>query len=102
MTAVALGLLVSLAGCGQTEPERTTGGAAAGAATGAGVGLIAGPPGAAAGALIGAGVGAVAGATTSPKQVNLGKPPWTNPNTRVPTPNGPVGPNGQPEPTTSP
>ncbi|MGH7078409.1 MAG: YMGG-like glycine zipper-containing protein [Acetobacteraceae bacterium] len=99
MMAGALGLLVALAGCGQSEPGRTTGGAAAGAATGAGVGMIAGPPGAAAGALIGAGVGAVAGAATSPQQVNLGKPPWNNPNTRVPTPNGPVGPNGQPEPT---
>ena len=98
LTTVALGLLVALAGCGQNEPGRATGGAAAGAATGAGIGMIAGPPGAAAGALIGGGAGAIAGATTSPQEVNLGRPPWNNPNTRVPTPNGPVGPNGQPEP----
>ncbi|MGH7069634.1 MAG: hypothetical protein ACREFO_06415 [Acetobacteraceae bacterium] len=97
ITTVALGLLVSLAGCGDTEPGRATGGAAAGAATGAGVGMIAGPPGAAAGALIGGGVGAITGSATSPQQVNLGTPPWNNPNTRIPTPNGPVGPNGQPE-----
>jgi hypothetical protein len=45
-----------------------------------------------AGALIGGGAGAATGAATSPQQVNLGKPPWTNPNTRVPTPNGPVSP----------
>jgi hypothetical protein len=44
------------------------------------------------GALVGGGAGAVTGAATSPKDVNLGKPPWTNPETRVPTPNGPVGP----------
>jgi len=34
----------------------------------------------------------VTGASTSPKDVNLGKPPWTNPETRVPTPNGPASP----------
>jgi hypothetical protein len=43
-------------------------------------------------ALVGGGAGAATGAATSPQQVNLGKPPWTNPETRVPTPNGPVGP----------
>ena len=41
-----------------------------------------------AGALIGGGAGAATGAATSPNQVNLGKPPWTNPETRVPTPTG--------------
>ena len=80
----AAGLVVLLAGCGTEPRERTTGGAAAGAATGAGVGALAGPVGAAAGAVIGGGAGAVTGATTQPKDVNLGKPPWTNPQTRVP------------------
>lgn len=80
----ALGLALVLAGCGQTTSERTTGGAAAGAATGAGVGALSGPVGALAGAAIGAGAGAVAGATTSPQDVNLGRPPWTNPEARVP------------------
>lgn len=75
---------VSLAACGYGEKERTTGGAAAGAATGAGVGALGGPVGLAVGAGVGAGVGAVTGATTSPKQVNLGTPPWNNPNTKVP------------------
>jgi phage tail tape-measure protein len=85
----ALGIL---AACGTQPKERTTGGAAAGAATGAGVGALAGPPGMAVGALIGGGAGAATGAATSPKDINLGKPPWTNSDTRVPTPNGPVGP----------
>jgi hypothetical protein len=73
-----------LAGCGTTQPERTSGGAATGAATGAGVGALGGPPGMAVGALVGAGAGAATGAATKPNEVNLGKPPWTNPETRVP------------------
>ncbi len=89
---ICLGLLGLLAACGTNPQERTTGGAAAGAATGAGIGALAGPPGMAVGALVGAGAGATTGAVTSPNQVNLGKPPWTNPQTRVPTPNGPVAP----------
>jgi phage tail tape-measure protein len=83
-----LGLAGLLAACGNNPQERTTGGAAAGAATGAAVGALAGPPGMAVGALVGGGAGAVTGAATKPSQVNLGKPPWTNPDTRVPTPNG--------------
>ena len=75
-----LATMALLAGCGTSQPERTSGGAAAGAATGAGVGALAGPPGMAVGALVGAG----AGAATNPSDVNLGKPPWTNPETRVP------------------
>jgi phage tail tape-measure protein len=89
---IAVGCLALLAACGTNQKERTTGGAAAGAATGAAVGALAGPPGMAVGALVGGGAGAATGAATSPKDVNLGKPPWTNPETRVPTPNGPVGP----------
>ena len=92
VNVVALGLLGLLAACGTNPQERTTGGAAAGAATGAAVGALAGPPGVAVGALVGGGAGAVTGAATKPSQVNLGKPPWTNPQTRVPTPNGPVAP----------
>ena len=88
----AVGVLGLLAACGTNPQERTTGGAAAGAATGAAVGALAGPPGVAVGALVGGGAGAVTGAATSPKDVNLGKPPWTNPETRLPTPNGPVAP----------
>ena len=92
VSITTLGLLGLLAACGTNPQERTSGGAAAGAATGAGIGALAGPPGVVVGALVGGGAGAVTGATTSPKDVNLGKPPWTNPQTRVPTPSGPVGP----------
>ena len=88
VTILAIGALGLLAACGTTPKERTTGGAAAGAATGDGIGALAGPPGIVAGALIGGGAGAATGAATSPSQVNLGKPPWTNPETRVPTPTG--------------
>ncbi len=88
VTIVTIGALGLLVACGNTPKERTTGGAAAGAATGAGIGALAGPPGVVAGALIGGGAGAATGAATSPNQVNLGKPPWTNPETRVPTPSG--------------
>jgi hypothetical protein len=87
-----LGGLTVLAACGTSPQERTTGGAAAGAATGAGIGALAGPPGMALGAAVGAGAGALTGATTKPSQLNLGEPPWTNPQTRVPTPSGPVSP----------
>lgn len=80
--AAALGLLV--AACGTDPQERTTGGAAAGAATGAGVGALGGPPGALAGAAIGGGAGAVTGAVTEPDDVNLGRPVWSDPETRVP------------------
>lgn len=85
---LAIGVAGLLVACGNNPQERTTGGAAAGAATGAAVGALAGPPGMAVGALVGGGAGAATGAATKPSQVNLGKPPWTNPDTRVPTPNG--------------
>lgn len=80
--AVALAAL--LGACGTDTRERTTGGAAAGAATGAGVGALGGPVGALAGAAIGGGAGAVTGAVTEPSTVNLGEPPWSNPEARVP------------------
>ena len=82
----AAGLAVPMTGCGTNTQERTSGGAAAGAATGAGVGALGGPVGVAVGAVIGGGAGAVTGATTKPSEVNLGKPPWTNPQARIPTP----------------
>jgi peptidoglycan hydrolase-like protein with peptidoglycan-binding domain len=82
LSAAALGLMV--AACGTNPQERTTGGAAAGAATGAGIGALGGPPGVLAGAAIGGGVGAVTGAVTSPNDVNLGRPIWNDPETRVP------------------
>lgn len=88
----ALAALLLPAACGTSEPDRTQGGMAAGAATGAGVGAFGGPVGAAVGAVVGGGAGAVTGASTKPSEVNLGKPPWSNPETRVPTPNGPVAP----------
>ena len=85
---VAISLLAMLAACGTTTSERASGGGAAGAATGAGIGALAGPPGIVVGALVGGGAGASTGAATSPNEVNLGKPPWTNPQTRIPTPSG--------------
>lgn len=71
-------LLGAVAGCGRTETDRTTGGAATGAGTGAVIGLVGGPVGVAVGALIGGGVGAVTGATVPEKHIDLGTPPWSN------------------------
>ena len=76
---VLVGAAVSLAACGYREPERVQGGTVTGAASGAAIGAIAGPPGVAAGAAIGAGAGALTSAGTSPRQVNLGPPPWRSP-----------------------
>jgi hypothetical protein len=76
---LVVGGLALLAGCGNSEPNRAAGGAGVGAGSGAAIGAIAGPPGAVVGALVGAGVGAAGGATTTPKQVNLGKPVWQQP-----------------------
>jgi hypothetical protein len=75
--------LLSLAACGHTPQERTTGGAATGAATGAAIGALGGPVGAGVGALIGAGAGGVTGAVTSPRTVNLGRPVWDRPEAHV-------------------
>ena len=77
ITKLALaGTVTLLAACGTSEPGRVQGGAAAGAATGATVGLIGGPPGVVVGAVIGGGAGAITGASTTPRQVDLGKPYW--------------------------
>jgi phage tail tape-measure protein len=72
-------LAVTLAsGCGSNEPDRTQGTAAGGAATGAAFGLIGGPVGVVVGAVIGGGAGALAGASTSPQDLDLGAPPWSD------------------------
>jgi phage tail tape-measure protein len=79
ITKIALiGTLALLAACGSSEPGRVQGGAVAGAATGATVGLVGGPVGVVVGGVIGGGAGAIAGASTTPKQVDLGKPVWKN------------------------
>jgi hypothetical protein len=83
VTIAAIGGLVLLAGCGTTPGERTTGGAVTGAASGAAVGALAGPVGAGVGALVGASAGAITGGVTSPRQINLGRPIWDNPNAHV-------------------
>lgn len=88
----AAAMALAVAACGTNPEDRTTGGAAAGAATGAGIGALGGPVGALAGAAIGAGAGAATGAATSPSEVNLGEPPWSNPEARVPgVKEGPTG-----------
>ncbi len=78
ITIAALAGVSLLAACGYNEPERAQGGAATGAATGAAVGVIGGPPGMLVGGLIGGAAGATTGAVTSPRDVNLGPPPWSN------------------------
>ena len=75
-TFILAGTLGLLGACGASEPGRVQGAAATGAATGATVGLVGGPVGVAAGAVIGGGAGAITGATTTPDQVDLGKPVW--------------------------
>lgn len=76
-TAIAVLLApLALTGCGSSQPGRLSGGAAGGAATGAVFGIIGGPIGVVVGAGIGAGVGALTSTSTTPKQVNLGNPPW--------------------------
>lgn len=72
--AAALALLVGA--CGYSDTDRVAGGAATGAVGGA---LVGGPVG----AVVGAGVGGVAGAATEPSQLNLGQPPWSNPQVEV-------------------
>ena len=83
----AIAVVLVVAACGTREPDRTTGGAATGAATGAAVGALGGPVGVLAGAAIGAGAGAATGAATNPSDVNLGRPPWSNPEVRTPLDN---------------
>ena len=78
--AILVVAALTLAGCGTSEPDRASGGAATGAGTGAVIGLLGGPVGVGLGALIGAGIGAGTGAAVSPDHVNLGTPPWSDHN----------------------
>jgi len=73
----AVAALTLLAGCGQQEPDRATGGAATGAGTGAVIGLVGGPVGMGVGALIGGAVGATTGAAVQPRDLTLPPPPWS-------------------------
>ena len=79
-TIAVLTLAVGLGACGSAEPDRTQGSVAGGAATGAAIGILGGPIGVAVGAVLGAGAGGLTGAATSPKDVNLGAPPWSETN----------------------
>ena len=68
----AMGLLILagalLCGCGTTMGDRGL----SGAGIGAGIGLIGGPPGVVVGGIVGAGVGMV----STPRTIDLGRPPW--------------------------
>lgn len=77
LLALAVGLPLALAACGNTTEDRALSGAGIGAAGGAVIGAVTGigPVG---GALIGGAVGGTAGVLTDPSQVNLGKPVWRN------------------------
>jgi hypothetical protein len=59
---------ILVSGCGTDTGDRGL----SGAAIGAGIGIIGGPPGMLVGGAIGAGVGIA----TTPKQIDLGKPAW--------------------------
>jgi hypothetical protein len=86
-------LAVALAGCGSSEPDRTSGGMATGAGTGAVIGLIGGPIGVVVGAAVGAGAGALTATNTSPHTVNLGDPLWARaPGVAAPNGGGPMQP----------
>ena len=67
-----IGLLILagalLSACGTTAGDRGL----SGAGIGAGIGLIGGPPGVVVGGIVGAGVGIV----SSPRTIDLGRPPW--------------------------
>jgi hypothetical protein len=78
VTSILFLLAAVLAGCGTSEPDRASGGAATGAGTGAVIGLVGGPVGVVVGALVGAGVGAGTGAAVSPNHIDLGPPVWSD------------------------
>lgn len=67
LTALLLPAIL-LSACGTSPGDRGLSGAGIGAA----VGILGGPPG----MVVGAAIGAGAGMATSPKQVDLGRPPW--------------------------
>jgi phage tail tape-measure protein len=70
--------LAMLAACGTDSTDRTEGGAATGAASGAAIGILGGPIGVVVGALAGGAIGGAAGVASSPSDVNLGPPPWSD------------------------
>ena len=72
--AAVAGAAMFLAACGTDPGDRTVSGGLLGAGAGAAIGAAAGNP--AAGAVIGGVGGAAIGATTSPRQLDLGPPPW--------------------------
>lgn len=77
---VPAGILVPmvalLCACGTTTEDRALSGVGAGAATGAGIGLVAGGIGVVPGALIGGAAGGGLGALTDAEDFNLGTPLW--------------------------
>ena len=75
---LVLVLFIFLTACGTDPKDRTQGGAAAGAGSGAVLGMWAGPPGMLVGAVIGGGAGALAGATVPEENLDLGDPVWKN------------------------
>ena len=91
----AAGALVLLAGCGTNPTDRVVGGAVGGALIGGGIGALGGPVGAGIGAAAGGGAGAMLGALTTPEQVDLGAPPWSDPTVRTPPPS-PMAPQAPP------
>lgn len=105
-SGLALALVGLLAGCGSSQPGRTSGGVATGAGTGAAIGIIGGPIGVVVGAAVGAGAGALTATNTTPQQVNLGDPLWSQSkgaNTAsglAPAPNAPAGSLPPPQPLT--
>jgi hypothetical protein len=96
-SGLAMALVGLLAGCGSSQPGRTSGGVATGAGTGAVIGIIGGPIGIVVGAAVGAGAGALTATNTTPQQVNLGDPLWSQSKAvnsasgLAPTPNAPPG-----------
>lgn len=105
-SALAMASAGLLAGCGSSQPGRTSGGVATGAGTGAAIGIIGGPIGIVVGAAVGAGAGALTATNTSPQQVNLGDPLWSRSkgvsavSGLAPAPNAPPGSLPPPQPLT--
>jgi len=75
-TGILAPMIVLLCACGTTTEDRTLSGVGAGAATGAGIGLLAGGIGVVPGALIGGAAGGGLGALTDAEDFNLGTPLW--------------------------
>jgi Putative peptidoglycan binding domain len=74
-TIAALGVMLTLAGCGSTQEDRGLSGAGIGAAAGAVVGAVTGLS-IVEGVIIGAAAGGATGLLTDKSQVDLGEPIW--------------------------